>query len=89
MPCGEKTRKDQCCKVNTTKQDSKKSEPTHDACSPFCVGSCCAPHIIIKDFQPPVIETADITTVYTEYGNTDLPEIAIPIWQPPKLSFIS
>ncbi len=85
VPCGENTTdEDECCKTEMSQQANQDNN-SDEACSPFCVGSCCSPHILVQDFQTNSTKIALVKTIYTYHSIPKLPEIALPIWQPPKL----
>ena len=88
MPCYEQSSGDDCCKAKTSQQASN-DVPTDEVCSPFCSGSCCTPHLLMKDFHTTLVQVAVVNTIYTKHNDAELSEIALPIWQPPKLNFIS
>lgn len=88
MPCGERDIcTDDCCKTEIAQQQTgQEDERSDETCSPFCVGSCCAPHLLNQDFQAPLTQIVIVNTVYTQHQIAELPEVSLPIWQPPKLA---
>ncbi len=87
MPCIEnKGCEDNCCKTETAQHDTNKdSTKSEDACSPFCVSKCCTPHFVTQDFSSTIKNIATVNTIYTQHTLSELPEVSLPIWQPPRL----
>lgn len=84
MPCGDK---DDCNEVNHAQTaQAQDHEHQDEACTPFCVCSCCAAHFLIKDFQTGIDQVAVINTIYTVLPESKITSAIIPIWQPPKLA---
>ena len=59
--------------------------PHADACSPLCICSCCAGCSLYYS-SPQLLKSAyQISTVYAAFILADTHQIAIPVWQPPRL----
>jgi hypothetical protein len=73
-------------KAELTKGPSQDNDMGHkDACSPFCQCSCCAGFTINH-----IYKSTDGISILTEkklfsHLPTDIADISLPIWQPPKL----
>lgn len=69
----------------STPQGHPCNHDDHDACSPFCVCSCCGIVVILTDFvffsQPVYIFKSEILSFYKEINSTFIQSF----WQPPKL----
>ncbi len=85
MPCGDK---DDCNEKNHTEQTAQNEHHDHDdeVCTPFCVCSCCATHVLFTNFSSDFSIHKELATVYTKPANADICSAVISIWQPPKLS---
>lgn len=57
----------------------------NDACSPFCICSCCTGFSITAKLLVPFTITPFVETAFTFYIPDRLYSIAFPIWQPPQL----
>lgn len=69
--------------AQTMPQDSDGDH--NDACSPFCICSCCAGFSVTAKMPAAVTVPAFFQTVFTSYIADRLYTIALPIWQPPQL----
>jgi hypothetical protein len=85
VPCGDK---DDCNEIKHEQcsQSDNKEPHSDEACTPFCVCSCCATHFVVKSFQSLQNQIAVINTVYTVHPESKTSAAVIPIWQPPKLA---
>jgi hypothetical protein len=73
--------------VAANTDNSSPADPTTDACSPFCVCSCCS-HPAATRFStqgvPKEIEHVSITSAVANYTNPYAKTFHDSIWQPPK-----
>jgi hypothetical protein len=85
MPCGDK---DDCNEANHSELTTQKEHHEHqdEACTPFCVCSCCTTHILHANENNTTTILTEIASVYTQQLGVKLPTTVTPIWQPPKLS---
>lgn len=85
IPCGDK---DDCneMKHEQTAQNNGGEQHSDEACTPFCVCSCCATHFVVKPFQSIQTQIAVINTVFTVHSESETSTAVIPVWQPPKLA---
>ena len=75
-------------KVNTefSKSCDRQAHSGSDACSPFCACNCCSGSTFTLTI--PKIEHVEFpySSKETAYISNKIPEISLPIWQPPKLA---
>lgn len=88
VPCGDKDdcndlKKSELCQTEHNEHNDEDHED--EACTPFCVCSCCAAHFVTHDFQAPATLSGFINSVYTFHKDAEPCSAIIPIWQPPKL----
>ena len=57
----------------------------NDACSPFCICSCCAGFSVVAKLLVTPTLFIPYQTAHTAYISERLFSIALPIWQPPQL----
>jgi hypothetical protein len=72
--------------ISITNANHNHNDDAEDACTPFCICSCCAAsiqltHITSISFAPPIHNTA----VNTAYFEKPLLSNIKSIWQPPRL----
>ncbi len=84
IPCGDKDDCNEYKQVQTSQTDHKEQH-SDEACTPFCVCSCCATLFLIKDFHPTITQVNSTNTVYRSHPEFKTSSAIIPIWQPPKL----
>lgn len=85
MPCND----EQDCKDSQhVEQVAQAQDHDHanETCTPFCVCSCCATHILFSNFSTEFSVIAETAAVYSEASNADISSAVITIWQPPKLA---
>lgn len=56
-----------------------------DACSPFCICSCCAGFSVVAKLPAALPTLIAHQPTYSSYISDRLFSIALPIWQPPQL----
>ena len=61
------------------------SEEHNDSCSPFCHCTCCAGFFIDHTKAAISSEISYTSITYQSYLSSGISEIALPIWQPPRL----
>lgn len=57
----------------------------NDACSPFCICSCCAGFSVLTKLPAAVALPISFQPAHATYIADRLFSIALPIWQPPRL----
>ena len=65
--------------------ENEHHEHENEACTPFCVCSCCTTHILHANENNTTTILNEVVTVYTQPNTSKLPTTVTPIWQPPKL----
>ena len=85
MPCNDEQ---DCKEAKHTEQVAQADNHEHEneVCTPFCVCSCCATHILFSNFSNDFSIDNERATVYTEPANAELRSAIISVWQPPKLT---
>jgi hypothetical protein len=85
MPCSDS---EDCNEAKHTEQLAQAPDHDHanETCTPFCVCSCCATHVVFSNVPSVFYVIAEIATVYTPQANADISSAVITIWQPPKLA---
>jgi hypothetical protein len=72
-------------KTEITKAADQYNDAHEDACSPFCICSCCAGFSIIYPLTKLEFAALPTKPVYTSLLAAPVFEISLPIWQPPQL----
>jgi len=85
IPCGDK---DDCNETNHTAQTAQAENHEHqdEACTPFCVCSCCATHCVNTTSQNQIVIASIEVKSYREFPTSKVQGAVLPIWQPPKIS---
>lgn len=88
MPCADKgvSASDGKAKTEITKSTQHSENPQQDECTPFCHCTCCACFSINHFIASITHITPYLDKTKAAYLPADVIEIALPIWQPPKLS---
>ncbi len=84
MPCNDKQ---DCNEAKHTEQFAQAEHHDHanESCTPFCVCSCCATHILFSNFTNEFSVDTESKTVYSKPTTAELCSAIITVWQPPKL----
>lgn len=87
VPCFGKDNCDDKCnnEICQTKSD-KDSDEQNESCTPFCVCSCCAPHVLLNNAVNTIVPSSEIYSIYTEPISLKITSVSNSIWQPPRLS---
>jgi hypothetical protein len=85
MPCGDK---DDCNEATHSQQTAQKEHHEHqdEACTPFCVCSCCASPILHSNVSQDFIVINEMSTVASQPKGLKLLSAFVSIWQPPKIA---
>jgi hypothetical protein len=59
-------------------------EPTEDACSPFCICTCCAGFSITCTSTSLAVFTAPYKKAHSSFNEAGIITVASTIWQPPR-----
>lgn len=88
LPCVDNTfaMKADKAKTELTNSTHQQDEPHEDACSPFCICSCCAGFSIFYPFAKIEIAALAHKPAYTSFLAAQVFEVSLPIWQPPQLA---
>lgn len=87
MPCADQdnAENDSRTKTELSKSNQQKDSPQQDDCSPFCHCTCCA-GFSINHFIASISYLSPYQgKAVPAYLPSAVIEIALPIWQPPKL----
>ncbi len=83
-PCSDK---EDCNEVNHEQTaQNQNHEHQDEACTPFCVCSCCATHVVNTTFQNQFVIASIEVSSYREIPTSKVQGAVLPIWQPPQLS---
>lgn len=88
IPCSDSDEcKDSVKQEISSATDHSEHEHSEEACTPFCTCSCCAisvycQSLFVMDLSNEVIPFAQVN----DYQDYFIKEIAISIWQPPKIA---
>jgi hypothetical protein len=87
LPCADNTFAMKAEKVKTEISNfaHQESDPHADACSPFCICSCCAGFSIFYPLAKIEFAALAHKPAYTSLLAAPVFKIALPIWQPPQL----
>ncbi len=69
----------------THSQPQNNDQNHDDACSPFCICSCCAGFSVVNKFPASPTIVIPHQPTYSSYISERLFSVALPIWQPPQL----
>jgi hypothetical protein len=85
IPCGDK---DDCNEPNCTTQTAQNQHEDHqdEACTPFCVCSCCATHYVNNSATNQIVIASIEVKSYHDAPTSKVMGAVLPIWQPPKLA---
>jgi hypothetical protein len=86
-PCGDRYEwADDSASEMVATIDHQHSSGEQDACTPFCICTCCATHVQLPiDFDLTTLNPEHNTPVITAYLEKSLSSEALSIWQPPRL----
>ncbi len=84
-PC---TDREDCNEFKQTEmsKDDHQKQHADEICTPFCVCSCCATHVLVTDYPSATIELISIDSIYKNQEDSKVSSIIISVWQPPKLA---
>ena len=85
MPCADVNAMNSKAKAELTQPSHQHNNPLSDACSPFCLCSCCAGFSIIPHFTK--IHAIDLLANIPacSFLPSEIIQIILPVWQPPQL----
>ncbi|RAJ05392.1 hypothetical protein LX64_02550 [Chitinophaga skermanii] len=75
--------------TNIVKVTDTTDHAHEDACSPFCICTCCTNSptcLLYTKCMMQAVAPKEREHNYTAYYIGDITEIALPIWQPPQLA---
>ncbi len=72
--------------AKSTPQGNPCSPSEHDACTPFCVCSCCGVVVVIANIYFDSQPIFAFKTVFLSFNKTFTSNFFQSFWQPPKLS---
>lgn len=87
LPCADSAFAMKADKAETEliKSAHQESVPHEDACSPFCICSCCAGFSILYPLSKIEFAVSRHKPDHTSLLTAPVFKIALPIWQPPQL----
>lgn len=85
VPCSDNEPCDDGCGTEMTHHESE-NDHSEETCTPFCVCSCCAAHIVVNTIDNQIVIASIEVRSYCETPTSKVQGAILPIWQPPKLA---
>lgn len=80
---------DECTDASCSADKEVRGQPHDedgDVCSPFCLSTCCAVHILSQGAVEYVAVVRNTMVDDSAYQLALMPSVVLSIWQPPKLA---
>ncbi len=86
IPCADG---DSFAKTDAGQYDLTQSQPSdedhEDACSPFCICTCCAAFSVAYTFPALSVYVINYKLNHASFYEAGTQSISLPVWQPPQL----